>query len=359
MFARLPCMLAAAIWLAAAAAAQEQQAPQSRDTVLLSRPILTFHHYDCPPVDPTALGGSPENAIDDLFFGQAFYNAMYSDQPDVEDEPNKYECRWIRLRGFIDWDETIYSGRLFESVLATYSPDIPAFYFIENFAAGAPPRGDVARRSITLVGQFYDLCAAGERALEAEKASYVKRPGELVSWHLSYPCHEIPAMILSDVRVEKIHDATPQYILGERNRAIMNSLVTATPEQRKEIEPLVRTWAASLRNGIAAFADATLAQYPKMEASDRQKFRTNMESRDSYPSHLLRQPRFMQLNLKKAPVQVFHPENDDAFDTAVGCICLAASCTDRWPLTEEDAETFLGDAACVELQRWNSTVWRW
>lgn len=345
----------AAAWLTATAAAQEQQKPDEGKVVTvrgLSR--LPFHHYDCPPPDPATEGGSPERPVDLIFFDQAWANALYSDDPDYPpDPPNEFECRWIRLSGFMQWDDFRYPGKFYETPLTSYQRDNIS-YFIENFAAGSPPRGDLAQRRLTLVAQFYDLCAAGERTLEPIRADDPEG-----RWDLSYPCHEVPAMMLSNVRVEKIHDSAPQYILGEANRAVLGSLVAATPDQHKEIEPLVREWAALVRKGAAAVADAYIARYPKQDEDQKQEWRAEITSPDSYPSHLLRQTRFLQLNLKTAPVHVFRPADDDDFDTAIGCMCLTASCTNRWPLTEKDAATFLGDAACIELNRWNNEPWRW
>lgn len=346
----------AAAWLTATAVAQEQQKPaEQQDIIVRTLSRLPFHHYDCPPPDPATEGGSPERPVELEFFSRAWANAAYSDQPDdPPNEPRRFECRWIRLSGFMQWDDFRYPGRLYETPLTSYQRE-NIFYFIENFAAGSSPRGDLAQRKLTLVAQFYDLCAAGERALEPIRADDPE--GRL---DLSYPCHEVPAMMLANARVEKIHDAAPQYILGEANRAVLGSLVDATPEQRKEIDPLVREWAALVRKGAAAVAAAYIAQYPKMDDDQKQEWRADISSPDSYQSHLLRQPRFLKLNLKTAPVQVFRPaDDDDAFDTAIGCMCLTASCTDRWPLTERDAATFLGDAACIELNRWNNEPWRW
>lgn len=377
MFRYLACLIVSVLCLSASIYAQV--APQGaniqnseRDVVIPGRGFYHFRHYDCPPLDPTTPGATAERPMNTEFFSRAWANAAYADDDPYDAEfdqrlnnganaPGLFQCRWIRLGGFVTWDTLEYIGRLYENAPASYQPEANISYFIDSIGSNMPPRADLARRYVTLVGRFYDLCAEGRHAMMAE--------GLGPNWDLGYPCHEIPAMMLADVRIEKIHDATPQYILGEANRQIMGSLAIAAPDQQAQLEPLVRGWAASVRRGLKAYADKYVAQYPAWSDESRQETRVGIESRDSYASYLLRQPRFTQLNLASSEVKVFsyvstedppwiEPAHESELDAAVGCICLAASCADRWPLTREDAVTFLGDAACIALDK-QGDRWRW
>ena len=350
MLRHLAFAILAASFFSALAHAQEEQQDQ-RDVFIVGTSRLFFQHYDCPPVDPNGEGATPENPIDLEFFSRAWANSAYAE--DADEPPNerdRFECKWIRLDGFVTWDD-FYVGRLYENPLISYARD-NTFYFVENLASGMPARSGLAQRSVTIVARFYNLCAAGERALEAKRADGRR-------WGLGYPCHEIPAMMLSDVRIEKIHDATPQYILGEANRHVMGSLFVASADQEAQIKPVVRAWAASLRKGIKAFTEDYLAQYPSWDKEARQDESAVIANPNSYQAYLLGQRGFTDMRLS-SPVKVFRrtEREDSEFDSAIGCICLAETCTDRWPLTDVDAETFLGDAACVDLHRWDG-AWRW
>lgn len=348
MMRRLAVAALAASCFTAGAFAQEP-----RDDVLITLPAwVGFTHYDCPPGDTATPGGTPDHPVELEFFGQAWANAAYSDDPDLGGIPHEFECRWIRQSGFVGWlDYYDYRGILLENALASYQ-DGAVRYIIESLAPDSPPRSDLARRHVTIVGRFYDLCAAAERA---EKAS-----GE--TWRLFGPCHygDDQGMMLADVRVEKIHDAAPQYIVGESNRPVMGSLVTATAVEQSEVEPVVRAWAASLQKGLRAFADATTAQYPKQDEESRKSTYDFIEDADSYASYLLNRRNFSRVNLASAQIAIFRPaDEDNEFRNAVGCICLESSCADRWPLTEADADNFLGPAACVALTRWDGKTWNW
>lgn len=350
MLRHLAFAILAASSFNALAHAQEMQQDQ-RDVFIAGTSRLFFQHYDCPPVDPNGQGATPENPIDLEFFSRAWANSAYAE--DADEPPNerdRFECKWIRLDGFVTWDD-FYAGRLYENPLISYARD-NTFYFVENLASGMPARSSLAQRSVTIVARFYNLCAAGERALEAKRADGRR-------WGLGYPCHEIPAMMLSDVRIEKIHNATPQYILGETNRQVMGSLVVVGDDQAGPIEPIVRAWAASVRKGLKSFTEEYLAQYPAWDEDSKLRARAVIGNPDSYQAYLLSQRRFLDLK-PQSPIQVFRRadlDNDD-FDRAIGCVCLAETCADRWPLTVADAETFLGDAACVALDRWGG-AWRW
>lgn len=362
MLKRLASIVLAVSCFTGGAFGQEPKRAE-RDVVALPGSVW-FTHYDCPPVDPAAQGATADNPMELEFFSRAWANAAYTDElyepeydPEGHNAPNRYECRWIRISGFMNWlDYYDYRGVLLESAFAAYQEGAVR-YIIENIAPGAPPRSDLSRRRITVVGRFYNLCAAAERAMKEDGQE---------GWRLFGPCHygSDQGMMLADARIEKIHDAAPQYLVGEANRAVMGSLVIATAAQHRETAPVVRAWADTLGKGLAPYIDALLARYPASDDEHKQEIRQSIRSADSYASYLLMQKRFNDLKVQSAPIQVFRiidrDSDDGAFDRAIGCICLEKSCTDRWPLTEDDASNFLGPAACVSLDRDRKTsVWKW
>jgi hypothetical protein len=348
MFGRLAFLVLAASYISTSALAQE-------DDVTVDFGAVWVTHEDCPAPESGVPGASPETAIDVEFDDPWLSSARWDDSYDADDtqtDADKYECRWVRLSGFMTWlDYYHYRGTLERGPFSAYASD-GVSYIIENFVPGSPMRADLARRRITIVGRFYNLCPAAERAQKQAGAS---------RW-LFGPCHygENEGMMLTDVRVAHVADATPQYIVGEANRQVMGSLVAATPAERSEVEPAVRAWAASLQKGLRPFADAHLAQYPNRADEDRQNTYDFIEAADGYLSYLLNQRAFDRLDLRSAQIEIFRPvDDDDAFRNAVGCVCLEASCSDRWPLTEADADNFLGPAACVTLTRWDGKTWNW
>lgn len=316
--------------------------------------IVYYTHHECPESGSIEAGSSPDNPIN-----VAFDELWYAVSSDNYDETGKaiYDCRWIRTSGFMTWTNYYhYRGDLHFSAVDSYlgnGPASGATFLVEDFAPGSPVRSNIVRRQMTIVARFYSLCAAANRAQE--------EAGQ--SWWLFGPCHYSynHGLMLSDVRVEAVHDATPQYLTGEANRTLLGSLRVATPAERSEVEPVVRAWAASLQKGLRSFADDHLLQYPERSEDEKQETYDFFENRDSYASYLLNQRDFRRLNLQSAQFQVFRPtaDNEDKFSEAVGCVCLEASCTDRWPLIEADADNFLGPAACVSLDRWGGGSWRW
>src|SRR5690606_8600465 len=104
------------------------------------------------------------------------------------------------------------------------------------------------------------------------------------SWWLFGPCHygDNEGMMLTDVRVEHVADAAPQYIVGETNRPVMGSLAAATASERSEVEPTILAWAGALQKGLRTFANAYLAQYPDRTDEDQQDAYDFIEDADSY-----------------------------------------------------------------------------
>lgn len=342
MFRRLTLLVLAASCCGGTVLAQE---PDAADNLR----IVYFTHYNCPPIDPAAPGSSPDNPID-IAFDELWY-AVSREDGEPNPDAQEYDCRWIRTSGFMTWvDYYHYRGEFHYSAGDVYVGSDQDF-LIENFAPGSPVRGDLARRRMTIVGQFYSLCDAADRAQSEARQS----------WWLFGPCHysHNHGLMLSGVRIEKVHDDAPQYLVGEANRAILGSLVPATASERRDVEPVVRIWASSLQKGLKAYADVYIAQHPNLDEDERRGVREGFENVDSYASHLLRRRNLARLNVKSAPVQIFRPINSDEFDEAIGCVCLESSCTDRWPLTAADAANFLGPAACIELERRNGQSWRW
>lgn len=345
MLRYLASLILSALCLAAPAYAQDD-----RDQLL----FVYFTHSDCPPAASDLPGSTPQTAIDVEFDEPWQASARFDDLKDPMGDPAeaaKYECRWVRLTGFMTWKNYYhYRADLFPTAGTSYTGD-EVTYIVENFASGSLPRSDLVRRKVTLVGKFYNLCDAAER----------ERRESGKNWTMLFgPCHygHNYGMMLDDVRVEKIHDGTPQYILGEINRPILASLVPATADESREIEPVVRAWVTSSRKGPKPFADEYVAQYPDMSDDEIKDTRDEILGPDSYESYLLRQPGFMKLDLHAATIRVFRTAQSETFDEAYGCICLKTSCTDRWPLTTEDAARFLGDAACVALDKQDDR-WRW
>jgi len=345
MFRYLASLILCALCLVAPAHAQDD-----RDLFL----IVYYTHSDCPPVAADLPGSTPQTAIDVEFDAPWQASARFDDLKYAVYDPAeaaKYECRWVRLTGFMTWkDYYHYRADLYPTAGDSYTGD-EVTYIVESFAPGALPRSDLLRRKVTLVGKFYNLCTAAERA----QRDSGKR------WGMTFgPCHYGPnnGMMLSDVHIEKIDDAGPQYLLGEINRPILASLNAATEDEQDVVLPWVKAWAISLRKGVKSFAEEYNAQYPGRSDEDSQETREAIEAADSYQSYLLRQPRFTKLDLQTATIRIFRPADSDTFDEAVGCICLEKSCTDRWPLTVADANTFLGDTACVSLEH-RAGRWRW
>lgn len=341
MLRKLALTTLAAIMAAGTALAQEEDEPRGLS-------IVYYTHHECPD-SAAGPGSSPDNPVD-IAFDELWFQVASDAYDDVDKQA--FDCSWVRISGFMTWtDYYHYRANLHASGVASYFGDGMTF-LVENFADGSRPRSDLMRRQMTIVARFYSLCGAANRAQEAAGQN----------WWLFGPCHYSynHGLMLSDVRVESVQDVAPQYLVGEANRKLVGSLLPVTPTQSSEVEPVVRTWAASLQKGLRAYADASTAQYPKQDEESRQSTYDFIEDADSYPSYLLTRRSFGRLNLASAQIAIFRPaDDDDEFGTAVGCICLESSCADRWPLTEADADNFLGPAACVALTRWDGKTWNW
>jgi hypothetical protein len=342
MFLRLGLLCLAAVMAAGSTLAQENDEPRGLS-------IVYYTHHECPEANGTGPGSSPDNPVD-IAFDELWYQVSSDGYDDVDKQA--LDCSWVRVSGFMTWtDYYHYRANLHASGVASYFGDGMNF-LVESFAEGSPPRSDLMRRQMTIVARFYSLCGAANRAQEAAGQN----------WWLFGPCHYSynHGLMLSDVRVESVQDAAPQYLVGEANRALIGSLHPATPAERSEVEPVVRAWAASLQKGLRDFAEASTAQYPKQDEESRKSTHDFIEDADGYASYLLNRRNFSRVNLASAQIAIFrHADEDDEFRNAVGCICLEASCADRWPLTEGDADNYLGPAACVALTRWDGKTWNW
>jgi hypothetical protein len=346
---RLGCCLAALILMTVPALAQEA------DDEEVDLRAVWFTSYDCPETDDVGPGSrvAPLELSD---FDEAYYaSAIDSDAEAPGEAHARYHCKWVRLTGFMTWmDYYHYRGVLREDFSATYFASDAARYILERFANGSPPRAALAQRRLTLVARFYNLCFAAEEARRAAGDEF---------WWLFGPCHygANEGMMLTDVHIETIHDPAPVYLLGDMNRAALGfSPRVEEGPARTAMEAEVRDWAAALRRGVEAYADAVIARrtYLASESEERRRStRANILSADSYASYLSTDPRFRRLNLRRAQVELFW--DGDGRDRAHGCICLERACADRWPLFRGDADEFLGAAACIALEREESGAWRW
>jgi hypothetical protein len=316
-----------------------------------------YTHYDCPRSSNTGEpGSSPDLAIAVETFDEPYQSALNAkaQAKATSSSASPYECKWIRITGFLTWlGYYHYRAELLESSWAAYqrtywgAEGAPTRYIVERFAAGSAPRGRLMQRQVELVGRFYDLCAAADRTEQASNQIWIMVFG---------PCHYGPGMILTDVVVKQVRDATPQYLLGERNRRIAGNLVRVGDNQRPLLIERVRAWAALVKRGPEAYlaAPASPDDAP-MDDDERKDLSEAVRSADSYISHLNALPQFQRLNVERASVEVFW--TPDRSDEAVGCICLVANCTDEWPLTSRDARNFLGNAACQTIWKGKSGQW--
>ena len=209
-------------------------------------------------------------------------------------------------------------------------------------------RSAIGNRHVTLVGQFYYLC------LTAPKGKDIM--------FLFGPCHYggIQGMMLADARIEKVEDDGPRYLLGEVNRAIFGDLPVVESDERVVMTEGVRRWAALVQRGPEAYAREVVDRDPSWEketARERAEAHARIVSPDSYVSYLYGLSAFRALDVTQAPVGVFWA-GPDRRDSAVGCICLQASCADQWPLREHDAASFYGQAACTTFDKRDSG-WIW
>lgn len=342
--------------LAAWAAGAAQAAESSGDLM-----AVWFTSHVCnTKLEPGTPGSSREIPIVLEDFAE-----LHHDAADAKDQPegkpaklSQYECKWVQLAGYMTWTNYYhYRGYLYESAWERYgAPKVS--YIVERFAGKSARRFDMLRRQVTLVGRFYDLCAAADRAQQASGRNWLMTFG---------PCHygANNGMMLTDVIVKQVHDGAPRYLLGESNRDLIGNLPPVEGADLPPLESRTREWAATIKRGPASYAKETLGLDPRwkdLKPEDRKEAIASRSDADGYAAYLHRTDAVRQLNVATAPVAVFWDGKEEAKDktAAWGCICLRAACTDRWPLLAADADRFIGDAACTRLTRQNAAApWYW
>ncbi len=323
--------------------------------------VVWFTSHVCQDkLEPGTPGSTPELAIAvDDFTELHFDAASAKDQPAGEPaKQSKYECKWVALTGFPVWtDYYHYRASLYERGWETYrSPTVR--YIVERFSDKSTRRADFIHRHVTLVGRFYDLCAAATRAQQASDKKWLMLFG---------PCHygENNGMMLTDVSVKQVLENEPRYLLGDGNRSLINDLPPVDGADLAPLENRVRDWAVSLKKGLPAHANETVAANPsftKAKKNDIRDYKKSLVDVDGYAAYLFNKEAFRRVDPQSAQVAVFWSGADqaDKKNEAWGCICLRAQCADRWPLLSGDADKFLGDAACTRLARPdNSARWYW
>ncbi len=314
--------------------------------------MVWFTSHVCPTkLEPGTAGSSPETAIAIDDFDELREDAANAKDP-PEGKPvqlSQYECKWVQLDGFLTWTNYYhYRGNFYADAWTRYgTPRVR--YIVERFRDTSVRRAALVNRQLTLVGRFYDLCAAADRAEQ--------EAGE--TWGMIFgPCHygANSGMMLTDVIVKQVHDGAPQYLLGEGNRDLIGALPAVAAADRAPLEAGVRAWAASVQRGPAKYAQDTLTENPARKnwtKKERREYADRIADPDGYAAALTSNDAFRRLNVAGASVAVFWDGKSEATQrtAAWGCICLKAQCTDRWPLTSWDAETSLGDAACTRLTR--------
>jgi hypothetical protein len=316
--------------------------------------VIWYSSYKCAaPTDKSAPGATPENALETPGFDEPIDDEMALNKranDGAERQTSRFECKWVRLSGFFTPTNYYhYRGYLVADVRAHYARAYRApRYVVEHFNDPAMRRSAIGHRQVTVVGQFYYLC------LTAPKGDDIM--------FLFGPCHYggVQGMMLANVRVEKIEDDSPRYLLGEANRGIIGDLRPVDGDDRAGITEAVRSWAAQVQRGPKAYAREAIDRNPvwqKESATERADARARIEHPDSYVSYLFALPAVRGLDPARAEVAAFweHPESRD---DAVGCICLQASCSNEWPLTDSDADSFYGRAACTTIQK-RDNAWTW
>lgn len=317
--------------------------------------VIWYSSYKCPkPVDKTVPGATPEHPLAVDGFDEPIQDEIdVSTQADEQKKAratSRFECKWVRLSGFFTPTNYYhYRGGLVASAWTHYGRgfDTPR-YVVENFNDPAMRRSAIGHRQVAVVGQFYYLCLTAPR-------------GDDIMF-LFGPCHYggVNGMMLANVRIEKIEDDGPRYLLGEMNRSIIGKMPVVVGEERTAMIESVRNWAALVQRGPKAYAREVIDRNPDWEKkSKRERAEAHMRitSPDSYVSHLDGLPAFRTLDLPRAQIAAFWAGADEG-DYAVGCICMKASCTEDWPLTVSDAESFYGHAACTTIEKRDS-VWTW
>lgn len=317
--------------------------------------VVWYSSHKCPaPSDKTAPGATPDNPISPEWFEDPISDETNLSEKAQNDgtarATSRFECKWLRLSGFFSPTHYYhYRGSLVDSAWTHYGvTSATPRYVVENFNDPKMRRSAIGHRQVQLVGQFYYLCLTAPR-------------GDDILF-LFGPCHYggVQGMMLSDVRIEKILDDAPRYLLGDSNRSVLGQMTVVEGSVRDLMIAGVRGWAALMQRGPEAYAREAIDRNPRWEkqsADERAEAHANVVSPDSYASYLNGLPAFRGLDVARAPVEVFWRE-EETKDDAVGCICLQSSCTNEWPLTRDDADFFYGHAACVSLeQRDNAWIW--
>ncbi len=312
--------------------------------------------------EPGSPGSTPELAIEidnltDLFFAAVYQSNKEYQENQQSNEEFEPVCKWVRLKGYFRWlNYYHYMGTLTDDS-GTHYFDPSSRFIIEKFGDDSIRRGELQARHVTIVGRFYNLCAAAERAEERSGEDWIIMGG---------PCHygDDRGMMLTDVFVEDVHDDFPRYLTGEANRTLFYELPHYTEDDISALKSLTRRWADSIQQGIEGHAERSLAQDPETkndEGERREAVHDIIVGRDSYTYYLNQNDAFQRLDVEKAPVVVFARGATASQPVrAVGCICMIEDCTDRWPVLDSDADNFLGAAACVDLAKEKEgRVWHW
>ncbi len=311
-----------------------------------------YTHFSCPDTMDGSPGSSSVQPID-AEFGDPYFSARRTEYetPQALQERARFHCRWVRLTGVMRWLEYYhYRARFYESPLAaSIGSDIS--YIVENFSDSAERRARTVQRRVSLVGRFYDLCAAAERARVESNEDWIMLMG---------PCHygDDRGMMLADVRVERVMNEAPLYFSGDANRDIFGELAPVEGDTREALVERTRAWAELVRTGPSAFAEALSGQRGLLSEEDQRELRASVEHQDSYETYVHGLRAFRRLDLRRAGVEVFW--DDEARQSAIGCVCLERTCGNKWPLTRSDAVRFLGAAVCVALDKdADDSTWRW
>jgi hypothetical protein len=166
--------LAAMLVVSSPVRAQETE----RDQVM-----VWYTSHTCPDIEAGTPGSTRERAITLEDFGD-LYDAAVADPEEARETlpaQSQYECRWVRISGFLEWMNYYhYRATLAPDAWTSYGRGGGARYIVERFSDAAVRRVDVVRRRVTLTGRFYDLCAAAERDRAQDEDEWVMLLG---------PCH--------------------------------------------------------------------------------------------------------------------------------------------------------------------------
>jgi len=332
---------------------QAQQNNEGRDIA-----IVMPNTANCTPPE-SGLGSSPDEPLE-LSPGEIY--DLIADHL-AHDETNPYECRWIRMIGhFRATNYWHYEGRIFPSLGAYYfDPQIDGArsLIIENFANSETQKITIQASDIDITGLFYDLCAAADaeaRQLEDEEGITVINMGG--------PCHygNLNGLMLADVRLNQ-HLAGPELRMrGEANRDTFGRLAIV-PEghpARPEIQNAIVDWVATVRIGEEAylekFEDAQWIEEMRANANDWQSVLTDPEeSPFTRLSHGIDQHEtdFFVERQDLSNLLTGEYRRADVY----GCICLAETCNDAWPLFSGDTRYFQRDYICTRIDWREGAGW--